>query len=284
MILVTGATGKTGIDVVKGLSIVGAGVRALVRSEEKAARLRRPGVEIAIGDLGEPATLASALRGCDRVFLCSSADPRQVELQGNLVRAAKDAGVRHVVRMSGLGASLDSPVSFSRWHAETEKQLIASGIPWTFLRPHFFMQNLLGFAGSVRAQGTLFMPMKSGKISLVDTRDIAAVAVEALTGAGHERKIYDITGPEALSGHDLAQQLSKAIGKPVRYVDVPPEEAKKGMLSAGAPEWMADAMIALYGIFAASRAAAVSPVVEQVTGYPARRFEEWARENAAAFR
>ncbi|HUM01790.1 MAG TPA: SDR family oxidoreductase [Thermoanaerobaculia bacterium] len=284
MILVTGATGKTGVDVVRGLSIVGAGVKAFVRDEGKAQPLRRPGVEVAVGDLEKPETLAPALRGCDRVFLCSAAGPRQVELQGNLIRAAKEAGVRHVVRMSALGASLDSPVSMLRWHAETEKQLIASGLPWTFLRPHYFMQNVLGFAPSIKAQSAFFLPMKGGRIPLVDTRDIAAVAVEALTGSGHERKIYDVTGPEALSGQDLAQKLSKAAGRTIAFRDVSPEEARKQMRAAGAPDWMADSMVALYGVFAANRAAAVSPVVEQLTGYPARTFDDWARENAASFR
>jgi uncharacterized protein YbjT (DUF2867 family) len=284
MILVTGATGKTGFDVLRGLSIVGAAARALVRDPSKAQAVRRPGVEVAVGDLGKPATLPAALRGCDRVFLCSSVDPRQVELQGNLIRAAKDAGVRHVVRMGAVGAALDSPVSFGRWHAETEKQLIASGVPWTLLRPHFFMQNFLGFVPAIQAQNAFQMPMKGGKIPLVDTRDIAAVAVEALTGAGHERKIYEITGPEALSGQDLAQKLSRALGRTIAYRDASPEEARRGMVAAGAPEWLADAMVALFGVFAAGHAAAVSPVVEQVTGYPARTFDDWARENAAAFR
>jgi uncharacterized protein YbjT (DUF2867 family) len=284
MILVTGATGKTGFDVVRGLSIVGAGVRALVRDASKAKALRRPGVEVAVGDLEKPATLSAALRGCDRVFLCSSSDPRQVELQGNLIRAAKAAGVKHIVRIGVLGTALDSPVPFGRWHAETEKQLIAAGIAWTFLRPHFFMQNFLGFAPSIKAQNAFQMPMRGGKIALVDTRDVAAVAVEALTGSGHERKIYDITGPEALSGYDLAQKLSKALGRPISYVDVPAGEAKKGMIAGGAPEWLANAMVAFYGVFAAGHSAAVSPVVGEITGYPPRTFDDWARENAAAFR
>lgn len=284
MILVTGATGRTGVDVVRGLSIVGAAARAFVRDAAKAQTLRRPGVEIAVGDFGRPETLASALRGCDRIFLCSAADPRQVELQGNVIRAAKEAGVRHVVRLSGLGASLDSPVSLSRWHAESEKQLIASGIPWTFLRPHYFMQNFLGSASAIRSQSALFLPLKGGRIPLVDTRDIAAVAVEALTGFGHERKVYELTGPEALSGLDLAQKVSKAVGRPIAYRDVAPEEARRKMLDSGAPEWMADAMAALFGVFAANQAAAVSPAVAQLTGYPARRFDDWIRENAAAFR
>ncbi len=284
MILVTGATGKTGADVVRGLAIVGAGVRALVRDAAKAPALRRPGVEVVVGDLEKPDSLRAALVGVDRVFLCSAADPRQVELQGNLVRAAKEAGVQHVVKLSALGTSLDSPVPFARWHAETEKQLIAAGIPWTFLRPHYFMQNVLGFAAAIKARGSLSLPLKSAKFSLVDTRDVAAVAVETLTGAGHERKIYDVTGAEALSGADLAQKLAKATGKAIRYLDVSPDQAKKEMLAAGWPDWLATSMTALFGVFATGHAATISPIVEELTGYSPRTFDDWARENAAAFR
>jgi uncharacterized protein YbjT (DUF2867 family) len=283
MILVTGATGKTGLDVVRGLAIVGAGVRALVRDAKKAPALRRPGVEIAVGDLGNPDSLRAAFHGVDRVFLCSAADPQQVELQGNLLWAAKEAGVKQVVKLSVLGSSLDSPVPFARWHAETEKQLIATGIPWTFLRPHFFMQNLLGYAPAIRAQGSLSLPLRLAKIPLVDTRDVAAVAVTTLTGAGHERKIYDITGPEALSGANLAAKLAKAAGKAIRFVDVSPDQARKEMLAAGWPEWLATSMTALYGVFATGHAAAISRVVEELTSYPPRSFDDWARENAAAF-
>lgn len=284
MILVTGASGKTGLDVVRSLAIVGAGVRALVRDAAKAPSVRRPGVEVAVGDLGNPDSLRAALQGVERVYLCSAVDPRQAELQGNLVRAAKEAGVKHVVKLSVHGSSLDSPVPFARWHAETEKQLIATGIPWTFLRPHYFMQNVLGFAPAIRAQGVLSLPLRSVKIPLVDARDVAAVAVAALTGAGHERKIYDITGSEALSGADLAAKLAKATGRNIQYADVSPEQAKKEMLAAGWPEWLAASMTTLYGVFATGHATAVSRVVEELTTYPPRSFDDWARENAAAFR
>ncbi len=284
MILVTGASGRVGADVVKGLSIVGAGARAFVRDAAKGEALHRPGVEVAVGDLAQPATLGPALRGCDRVFLCSAASPQQVQLQGNVIRAAQEAGVKQIVKLSALGAALDSPVSFGRWHAETEKQLLASGIAWTFLRPTFFMQNVLGFAPSIRAQGVLAAPLKSGRIPAVDTRDVAALAVEALTGAGHERKIYDVTGPELLSGLDLAAKLSQATGRSVRFLDVKPEEARNGMIASGAPPWMADAVVAIYRGFASGRPPAPSPVVENLTGYPPRTFDDWARENAAAFR
>jgi len=149
MILVTGSTGKVGSELVRQLSAKGARVRALVRDPAKRATLEAPGVEIARGDLGDPASLDAAMKGVDRVFLLSSVDQRQAELQGNAVQAAKRAGVRHIVKLSSAGTSLDSPITIARLHAQTEKDVEASGIPYTFIKPALFMQFLLNHAPTV---------------------------------------------------------------------------------------------------------------------------------------
>lgn len=284
MILVTGATGTVGKEVVKQLSSTGEKIRVMVRNVEKAAPLKGPGVEVVQGDFGKPDTLASAVKGVEKVFLLSSADPRQVELQGNVLKAAKSAGVKHLVKLSALGARPDSSVALARGHYQTEKQIQDSGIPYTHLQPHFFMQNLLMFADSIKRQGAFYAPMKQGKISLVDVRDIAAVAARVLTEKGHERKTYAITGPEALSFGELAEKFSRVLGRKVAYVDVPPEDAKKGMLGAGMPEWLVDDLLALYGIFSAGHAAVVSKAVEEVTKKPARTFDQFAKDFARFFK
>jgi len=284
MILITGATGHTGMEVVRQVTAKGSRVRALVRNPEKADTIAGGGVETAGGDLDKPETLAKALAGIEKVFLLSTAEPRQVELQGNLVTAAKRAGVKLIVKMSALGAALDSPVSFARWHAQTEAQIEKSGMAFTHLRPHFFMQNTLMFAAGIAKDGTLHAPMKSGKISLVDTRDIATVAARALTESGHEGKAYDITGPEALSFSQIAERIGAATGKSVRYVDVTPDDARKAMLGMGMKDWLVDALIALYGVFSAGHAATVTNVVPRVTGVPARSFDLFAKEHAHIFK
>lgn len=284
MILITGATGHTGAEVVRLVTAKGARVRALVRNPEKADTIAGGGVETAAGDLDKPETLSRALIGIEKVFLLSTADPRQVELQGNLVIAAKRAGVKHIVKMSALGAALDSPVSFSRWHAQTEAQIEKSGIAYTHLRPHFFMQNILMFAGGVARDGAIRAPVKDGKISLVDTRDIAAVAARVLTEGGHEGKAYDITGPEALSFAEIATKIGAATGKNVTYADAAPGDARRAMLGMGMKDWMVDAMLALYGVFSGGHAAAVTNVVPRVTGAPARSFDLFAKEHAHVFK
>ena len=284
MILVTGATGTTGSEVVRQLAAARLPVRAFVRNAEKAASLRQAGAEIAVGDLDRPESLEPALDGVSALFLLSPADPRQIEQQGRAVETAKGAGVRHVVKLSALGAHVDAPVSLLRWHGQTEKQIEESGLAWTHLRPHYFMQNTLGFAASIVAEGRFYAPLRDGKIGIVDTRDIAAVAVGALTTAGHEGKAYDITGPEALDFEELAACIAAATGRPVTYVDVPPSTAEKAMIAAGMPDWLADALVGLYGIFGAGHASTITSVVQEVSGRPARTFAQFAREHAQVFR
>ncbi len=283
MILVTGATGTTGSAVVRALAAAGVPVRAFVRDAGKAATLRLPGVEIAVGDLDHPETLVPALDGVDHLFLLTPVDPRQVEQQGHAVDAAQRAGVRHVVKLSVLGAGLDASLSLARWHGQTEKQIEQSGMAWTHLRPHYFMQNTLGFAASIAARGAIHAPMRDGRIGLVDTRDIAAVAACVLTRSGHEGKAYDITGPEALSFHDIAARIGEATGRAVTYVDVSPSDAEKFLLAGGMPAWLADTLVGLYGIFAAGHASATTRVIEDVTGRPARTFAQFAAEHARVF-
>jgi uncharacterized protein YbjT (DUF2867 family) len=180
-------------------------------------------------------------------------------------------------------AGLDSQVSQGRWHAQTDEQIEQSGMAWTHLRPHFHMQNALGFAPTIVAEGKFYAPLRDGRIGLVDARDVAAVAARVLTTDDHAGKIYDITGPEVLSFYDLAACLAVVTGRRVTYVDVPPREAEKAMVAAGMPAWMADAWVGLYGIFAAGHASATTRTVEDITGAPARTFAAFAREHAAAF-
>src|ERR687887_722965 len=187
MILITGATGRAGGATLTHLCSKGVPVRALVRNAAKAALVAGPQVETVIGDLAQPRSLESALDGVTSALLVSPLDPRQVELQGNFIDAAKRAGRVHVVKISGLGTALDSPVRSGRWHAQTEMHLAESGLPFTHLRPPFFMQNVLRFAPTIRASGEFVGALKQGKVAMVDTHDIAAVAGGRLSPPGAAR-------------------------------------------------------------------------------------------------
>ncbi len=282
MILVTGATGKVGREVVRQLASDSVPVRAFVRDPARASSLRLPGVDIAVGDLGRPDTLDRALSGVNRVFLLSPADPEQVTLQGNVVQACKRAGVARVVKISVAGGP-DAATQIGRWHWTTEKQIEASGLGFTMLRPTLYMQQTLSFAPSVATSGSFSAPMGTGEVAMVDTRDVAAVAVRALTEDGHEHKIYDVTGPEALSFDAVADAISEAIGRKISYVHVPPEYAKKQMLGGGVPRWLVDDMLVLFASFREGYGATVSDAVQSVTGRRPRSFQQFARDHAHAF-
>ena len=283
MILITGGTGTTGSEVVRQLAATGARFRALVRNREKAASIRLPGVELVTGDLSKPVSLPPALGGVDRVFILSSPDPRQVEQQGNLVEAARKAGVRHVIKFSAMTADPNSPSRFPRWHGQTEQQIRASGMAWTFLRPTFFMQNLLGLADMVRS-GTIYQPAADSKAAFVDARDIAAVGVKALTESGHEGKAYDITGPQLLSYHDIARILSEVTGKPVKYQDIPRDAARQAMLGMGMPDETADAINELMDQMRGGEYAKLTNVVRDVARKAPITLAQFARDNAAAWK
>jgi uncharacterized protein YbjT (DUF2867 family) len=288
MILVTGATGNNGQEIVGLLSRMGVPCRALVRTSEKVGPLANlPGVELAYGDFAYPQSLAGALEGIDRALLISSADPKLPELQGNFVAAAKRAGVRYVVKFSGAWAMGGADLrewSFARWHAEAEKILEDSGLAFTHLQPNQFMQVYLRFQPTIAAQGKFFAACKESRVSPVDIRDIAAVAAAVLTGSGHEGKSYVITGPESLTYAEIADKLTEAIGKKVAYVDVPLEQARKTMVESGAPAWFVEGQMEQYEVRLKGYQAAVTTVVSEVAKKKPISFDQFARDHAAYFR
>ncbi len=227
-ILVTGATGNVGSLLIHNLINLGADVRALTRDETKAQALKDAGVEVVVGDLEQPHTLDAAFRGVGKVFLITPPNPNQVIQFENGIQAAKRTGSPFIVRLSA-GAVREMPGALPRisgQHAETDEMLKASGLPYNIIRPHNFMQGTMMAAQTVASDGALYMPFKDGKVGMIDVRDIVDVAVKVLTEDGHEGKTYSLTGPASISFADVAAALSKALGKQVNYVDVPPEAAR----------------------------------------------------------
>jgi uncharacterized protein YbjT (DUF2867 family) len=284
MILIVGATGLVGSATVRHLTACGVPVRALVRSAEKAATLANPGVEAMVGDLEQPVSLDAALDGVTRALLISPLHPRQVAWQGNFVEAARRTGVVHIVKLSGLGTAPDSPLRSGRWHAQTERHIADAGLPFTYLHPPFFMQNLLRSAAAIAAQGVLVASMQAGKIAMVDARDVAAVAVAALTSDDHVGKTYTITGPEALSFQEVAQKLAAATGRALTYQDVPLAAVQQEMVATGLPEWLVDVRMEFATALRDGYAAVVTDTVQAVTRQPARTFDAFAREYVALFK
>jgi uncharacterized protein YbjT (DUF2867 family) len=285
MILVTGATGLNGSELVRRFSAMGVPVRALVRNTAKAESLASlPMVEIVVGDMARPETLSAPLQGVDRAMLISSSDPAMLEVQSNFIDAAKQSGVRHVVKLSGIMPDRDSPFRFARMHGEAEKKLEDSGMAYTHLRAGEFMPAYFRQVPAIVARGAFFLPMEDARIASIDIGDVAEVAALVLTTPGHEGKIYPLTGPEALSMAEVAERLSAATGKSITYVNVSSEEARQANLDRGMPPYTADALYELFAERRKDKESQVWPTVEELLGRPASSFAAFAARNAAIFR
>ena len=285
MILVTGATGLNGKELVRQLSARGVAVRALVRNPARAEAIAAlPHVEIVQGDMAQPETLAAGLRGVDRAMLISSSDPVMLDVQSNFIDAAKQAGVKHVVKLSGIMPELDSAFRFARMHGEIEKRLEASGMAFTHLRAGEFMPAYFRQVPNIIAKGAIFLAMEEARIASIHVGDIAEIAARVLTGAGHAGRIYPLTGPQALTMAEIAEKLSAATGNTIRYVNVPPEAARQAQLAAGMPPYLADALFELFAERRNGKEAKVWPDAAALLGRPPTSFDEFARRNAAVFR
>ena len=285
MILITGATGTTGREVVEELRRLGAkDVRALVRDPARADFIREAGFETVVGDFDRPETLDAALKGVERALLLTPPSMQTFEHQRAFVEAAARAGVRHVVKLSAFGADAGAPEGFGKWHGQAEDLLKASGLAWTMLRPNFFMQNLLGQAKQIASDGIIAQAVGDGRASFIDTRDIAAVAARTLTEEGHAGQTYVLTGPEALSYTEVAAKLSEATGREIKYVPVSPAQFRETALAAGLPEWLVSGLERLNELFVSGEAAEVTDAVRRVGRKEPTTFDQFARDHAEAFK
>lgn len=278
MILITGATGNIGTELAKQLAAQGISFRALVRSSKTIE-----GAETVIGDMSDKNSLAKALQGVEKAFLLTNSSEEAEQLQSNFVEAAIEAGVQHIVKLSQFAAAKNAPVRFLRYHAAIEEKIIQSGMAYTFLRPNLFMQGLLGFADLIKHTHQFYAAIGDAAISLVDIRDIAAVAAITLTQPGHENKIYDLTGPAAITHAEMAAYLSAATGQQISFVDVPAAAMRPALIQAGFPEWQADGLLEDYAHYARGEAAEISAAIVDVTGIPARDFASFANGYATFF-
>ncbi|MFE4108005.1 SDR family oxidoreductase [Almyronema epifaneia] len=282
-ILIAGATGTNGRLLTARLAAAGQTVRALVRNSQSAQSLAQPNVQLFEGDLNNPASLEAAFENVERAFIAMAIVPNTVELFQNFFEAAKNTTDVHIVKFSALGAGDKAKSVIQQQHTQSDNALMALGLPYTILRPNSFYQNMLWSAPSIQTTGQFYLPFGEAKQSLVDVRDLVEVAFQALMTTEHQGKVYELTGPEACSYYDVAQQLSTTIGKAVTYVPIPNEAALQGMLDSGMPEWTAKAIAELYSVFATGEFAQTNDTIQTITGKPATSFATWAAENKAAF-
>ena len=273
MILVIGGRSKIGAALIADLLGRGQRVRALVRAGEPADSLPAA-VEAASGDLADEGSLVMAMEGIEKVFLLSSPHPDAVGWHRNAINAARRTQVRLLVRSSILGADRESPADFISAHAACDRYLEDSGLPYVIVRPNLFLQNIPeSTIPSIDGSGAFYVNAGQARISMVDTRDVAAVAAAVLTEPGHAGARYDVTGPEALSYADVAAKLTSVLGRQVTYVSAPDDAVRQRLLGAGLNEWFANALVGLYQDYRRSGtsgyAAQVTGTVQRLTGRPA---------------
>ncbi len=280
MILVLGATGTVGSEAVKALKAKGVPVRAASREPQRAESLL--GVPAVAWDWEAPAAWAAALQGVSALLLITPpGTTRELDYGLAAVEAAKAAGVKKIVKLSAIGVE-QQPQSP---HRRIELAIEAGGFAWCFLRPSFFMQNLSeGSLQGIRHANAIFLPAGEGRTGMIDARDIGAVAAVALTSDAYDGQGLTLTGPEALTYGEMAAQLAAATGKPIKHVDIAPEDFKAELLKAGIPAYYADFLVMLYGFVKAGYTATVTPTVEKVLGRPALRFERFAQDYAPVFK
>ena len=283
MILLIGATGTTGSETARTIAGRGIDVRALVRNPDKAGHLRDAGIEVMPGDAADPAALDRALSGVETIFLATTAEPRLPELHRVIVERAAAARVRRIVKISVIGADPADRFRFAAVHGQSDEAIRASGLAWTILRPGFFMQNLLASAPVVAQQHAFIQPTGTGRTPYIDARDIAAVAAHVLLSPGHDSKIYDLTGPEALTGEQVAAVMSRVLDQRIGFVSPDPAQFRGILLQFGMPEWLVDGVLEGYEKMSKQEMARVTGTIRELTGREPRTLEQFVRDHRAAF-
>jgi uncharacterized protein YbjT (DUF2867 family) len=283
-ILLTGATGAVGTQLVKKLAALNIPFRALVRNQDSGDLLKTlPQAEVVVGDLADPAALRNAFHGIERGFLLTNSTAQAEQLQLNFVNAAHETGVKHVVKLSQFAADEHSPVRFLRYHAKVENRIRELGLTYTFLRPNLYMQGLIALKEHIKADGRFYAAVGNAAISAVDIRDIAAVAALTLTEMGHEDKIYNITGSEALTHYQMADTFSRVLERKIAFVDVSPAQMEGALKAAGFPDWQLGGLIEDYAHYSRGEATGVYDTINTVAAKKAISFEQFVNDYKALF-
>jgi uncharacterized protein YbjT (DUF2867 family) len=284
MILVIGGRSKVGAALIGELLGRGEQVRALVRAGAPAGHLATA-AEVVTGDLADEGSLVTAMAGVEKVFLLSSPHPDAVGWHRNAIDAARRTQVQLLVRSSILGADRESPAEFISAHTTCDRYLEDSGLPYVIVRPNLFLQNIPeSTIPAIDASGTFYADAGEARISMVDTRDVAAVAALALTEPGYAGAHFEVTRPEALSYTDVAAKLTSVLGRRISYVGASDDAVGQALLGAGLTTWFAGALVGLYQDYRRSGtggyAAQVTETVQRLTGRPARSLDDLLGEIA----
>lgn len=283
MLLITGATGTVGTHVVRLLADKGHAVRAMTRDRAKMRRF--PEVEVVQADFDDPASLRQAVAGVEAAFLLTAPESPTPRHDLAFLDAARSAGITKIVKLSaiGTGTKIDADTTLGAWHLQAEQAVRASGVAWTLLRPSTFASNFLRWVDTINAGEPIPNLTGTGTQGVIDPRDVAAVAVEALLSSAHAGQIYALTGPELLSVPDQAARLEHLLGRPVNTVDLPLNAARAQMLASGMDISVVDVIITGSAWVRAGHNAILTADVTRVLGRPPASFDTWARDHRHAF-
>ncbi|GAA3856083.1 NAD(P)H-binding protein [Streptomyces sedi] len=282
MILITGATGTIGREVVRLLAARGESVRAATRAPARAAAVPA-GVEVVRADFDDPASWEAVAEGAHAVFMLSAPGPWLPRHDATLLAAARSAGVRKVVKLSAIGTGEAHGARVGDWHLPGEEAVRSSGLEWVVLRPSGFASNALGWADALRSGAPVPNPMGAGGQGVIDPGDVAEVAALALTSSGHHESVHTLTGPESLSVPDMAARLGRVLGRAVETIDLTPEEYRDGLVAAGLDPAFVEAAVDGARRVAEGGVADLTDDVERVLGRPPRTFAAWAHDHRADF-
>ena len=283
MILVTGATGKTGGAVARELAAHNIPFRVLVRNADKAAALKDLGAEIAVGDLADKAAVSTALKGVDKAVLIMSNGEHQLTLEKQFTDCAVAAGVKHLVKLSSMESKPGTTKPIPAMHVAAEDYIRASGMNWTMIRPTFFTQNFLGAARTIKASDEIVLALGAAVVAPTDIRDVAEVIRLVLTDDAHLNKSYDLTGPEALSLAQVAEKFSSVLGRKIRYVAQPVEEFRKILTQVGLPEWRVNAVCDEFKLLSKNTSAHTTDTIQQLLGRPPTSVEQFVKDHIGLY-
>ena len=282
MILLTGATGRVGTAAAKALMQMGEPFKVMVRSPEKLA-VSGPNMQVVTGDLANAAAVEEAVAGATRALIVLGNHPDQATLERRFSEQAVSAGVRHLVKVSSMEASPEATAVLPKNHFETEQHIQRLGVEWTFLRPNYYMQNMLMYAASISRGSRFALPLGSAKTAMVDARDVGEVAAAVLTGEGHAGQIYQLTGPALMDFHEAAGVMSQVLGRDIVYIEQTPEAFHDVLAEFIHSKWQLDAVCELFAEIAGGSLEQLTDTTAELLGRPAKSLAEFTAEFAPAF-
>ena len=281
-ILITGGTGTIGSHLIQRLKNSNASFTAMVRSEQKATDLEHLGVNTILGDFEDEDSIKNALKGVNKLFLLTPPTLNQDKYKQVAIQAAVANGIHQIVSVSAVGASEDATLHLGKMHGIGDKIVQDSGIPYAILRPHSFMQNFLGSIETIKS-GQLYGSTGEAKIPYIDARDIADIAFHILMNKGYNNKVYTLTGPEAVSGLEVANSIGTEISKEVKYINIPFEVQRQALYDAGIPKWLVDDLVELNKIWSQGYGVEISSTTQDILGHKGRDIQSFARDYKAYF-